>query len=257
MSAIRSECGDSHFEAAQYWWYNNWQSSKLKRSGTHIVVPNRHFHRAYRRGHRIDIESVTKLSATNFWIYWSGRSVNLIARSCLSLFRTLMCEESLDQHIEEFCCKSWLLTRYLPCGHYSQNRTFENVPRGDGYTVIYMSWMLLKINFERITSFSICITYHRWTITPMPINWIEVLFQIPSPPVAESQFQNEWDKALPYEKIPGPSRLTLIKDSLPGGGSVSIILLRNCIWLTFLREIGNSKFGGSTGTVSPSVWKYL
>ncbi|CAD7077462.1 unnamed protein product [Hermetia illucens] len=36
-------------------------------------------------------------------------------------------------------------------------------------------------------------------------------------PVAETQLQNDWNTALPYEKISGPSRLTLIKDSLPGG----------------------------------------
>ncbi|XP_037921785.1 probable cytochrome P450 12a5, mitochondrial isoform X2 [Hermetia illucens] len=35
--------------------------------------------------------------------------------------------------------------------------------------------------------------------------------------VAETQLQNDWNTALPYEKISGPSRLTLIKDSLPGG----------------------------------------
>ncbi|CAD7077464.1 unnamed protein product [Hermetia illucens] len=41
--------------------------------------------------------------------------------------------------------------------------------------------------------------------------------QVASLPVTETQFQNDWNMALPYEKIPGPSRLTLIKDSLPGG----------------------------------------
>ncbi|XP_037910565.1 probable cytochrome P450 12a4, mitochondrial [Hermetia illucens] len=41
--------------------------------------------------------------------------------------------------------------------------------------------------------------------------------QISSLSDAEIQFQNEWNMALPYEKIPGPSRLTLLKDILPGG----------------------------------------
>ncbi|CAD7077461.1 unnamed protein product [Hermetia illucens] len=41
--------------------------------------------------------------------------------------------------------------------------------------------------------------------------------QVAPMPVEETQFQNDWNTALPYEKIPGPSRLTLLKDMLPGG----------------------------------------
>ncbi|CAD7077467.1 unnamed protein product [Hermetia illucens] len=50
-------------------------------------------------------------------------------------------------------------------------------------------------------------------------NYLVRLFatQVASAPVAETQFQQEWNMALPFEKLPGPSRLTLLKDILPGG----------------------------------------
>ncbi|CAD7077463.1 unnamed protein product [Hermetia illucens] len=71
--------------------------------------------------------------------------------------------------------------------------------------------------------------------------------QIPSPPVAESQFQNEWDKALPYEKIPGPSRLTLIKDSLPGGKLATLNLGE--VLEQYRHQYGNIyKISGGFGT---------